>query len=67
MKSRIERVTKEKNEGVEREREGERYTRGQYRLDGTASASTLFPEGMKPRDEVVGTDIRPNDCHVITG
>ncbi|TGZ49834.1 hypothetical protein DBV15_06207, partial [Temnothorax longispinosus] len=28
-----------------------------------ASASTLFPEGMRPRDEVEGTDIRPNDCH----
>lgn len=57
MKSRIERVTKERNRERERKKRGrERYRRGQYRLADTASASTLFPEGMRPKGEVEGRE-----------
>lgn len=62
-RSKIERAMKERSEEKERgERDGTGWLVG-------VPASTLFPEGTEPgvRSRAEGTDIRPNDCHVITG
>lgn len=62
-RSKIERAVKERSEEKERgERDGTGWLVGSL-------ASTLFPEGTEPgvRSRAEGTDIRPNDCHVITG
>ncbi|EZA56640.1 hypothetical protein X777_02244, partial [Ooceraea biroi] len=52
-----------------RERERERDERDSTGWLVEARATTLFPEGTEPgvRSRAEGTDIRPNDCHVITG